>query len=135
MIGLRFCGCAALLVIGMFAGCSTEAVKGTVEGTVTLNSQPLEHGLIRFVPIDGKLQPADATITAGKYTATIPVGDVRVEITSPKVVGQTKMYPTPDSPTVDKIEELLPPKYNVQSELKMSVPKGKTEKPFELTTP
>jgi hypothetical protein len=89
--------------------------------------------LIRFVPVDGKSQPADAIITSGKFTAIIPVGDVRVEVTSPKVVGKLKMYDTPDSPTVDRIEEAIPPKYNVSSELKMTVPKGKTEKQFDLT--
>ena len=131
MIGLRFRGCAALLVAAALAGCSSDGAKGTVEGTVTHNSQPLEQGLIRFVPVDGKSQPADATITGGKYTADVPVGDHRVEITSPKVVGKMKMYDTADSPTVDRIEEAIPPKYNVSTELKMTVPKGKTEKPFD----
>jgi hypothetical protein len=133
VIFLRFCGCAALLVVIGFAGCSSEGTKGTVEGTVTLDRQPLEQGLIRFVPADGKSQPADATITSGKFKAEVPVGDVRVEITSPKVVGKMKMYDTPDSPTVDRIEEAIPPKYNVNTELTMTVPKGKTEKQFDLS--
>ena len=132
MICLRFCGGAALLMVVVLAGCSGQKPMGTVEGTVTFNSQPLEQGLIRFVPVDGNSQTADATITGGKFTANVPVGDVRVEITAPKVVGQTKMYNTPDSPTVDRIEELIPPKYNVSSELKMTIPKGKTEKQFAL---
>lgn len=129
---LRLGGCAALLLVAVLAGCSSQGATGTVEGTVTLNGQPLEQGLIRFVPVDGQSQPADATITSGKFTAIVPVGDFRVEITAPKVVGQVKMYNTPDSPTVDKIEEAIPAKYNVNTELKMTVPKGKTEKNFEL---
>lgn len=133
MICLRFRGCVALLAVAVLAGCSSEGTKGTVEGTVTFNSQPLQEGLIRFVPIDGQSQPADATIAGGKFTANVPVGEVRVEITSPKVVGQVRMYNTPDSPTADKIEELIPPKYNVKSELKMKVAKGKTEQPFDLS--
>lgn len=132
MLGLRFCGGAALLVVGVLAGCSSEGEKGTVEGTVTYNSQPLEQGLIRFVPVDGRSQPADTPITGGKFTAMVPVGDFRVEITSPKVVGKMQMYP--DAPAVDRIEEAIPAKYNVQSELKMTVPKGKTEKSFDLST-
>lgn len=136
MICFCFRGCAALLVVAMLAGCSSDGAKGIVEGTVTLNSQPLEKGLIRFVPVDGNSQPADGTIAAGKFTVNAPVGDFRVEITSPKVVGQTKMYDAPDSPTVDKIEEAIPPKYNVQTELKITVTKGKTEnKQFDLTSP
>lgn len=136
MICFCFRGCAALLVFGLLVGCSSDGGKGTVEGTVTLNGQPLEKGLIRFVPVDGNSQPADGTITGGKFTVIAPKGEFRVEITSPKVVGQTKMYDTPDSPTVDKIEEAIPPKYNVQTELQITVPKGKTEnKQFDLTSP
>jgi hypothetical protein len=136
MICLCFRGCAVLLVVAVMAGCSGEGAKGTVEGTVTLNSQPLEKGLIRFVPVDGNSQPADGTIEGGKFTVIAPVGDFRVEIRSPKVVGQTKMYDTPDSPTVDKIAEAIPAKYNTQTELKMTVIKGKTEnKQFDLTNP
>lgn len=131
---LRFVSVAALLVLTVLVGCSSDGGKGTVEGTVTFNSQPLEKGLIRFVPVDGTSQPADSTITGGKFSVIAPVGEFRVEITSPKVVGQTKMYDTPDSPTVDKIQEAIPPKYNTQTELKITVPKGKTEnKQFDLS--
>jgi hypothetical protein len=137
-IMLCFClrGCAAVLAFVVLVGCSGEGSKGTVEGTVTLNGQPLEKGLIRFVPVDGNSQPADGTIAGGKFTVIAPVGDFRVEITSPRVVGQAKMYDTPDSPTVDKIAEAIPAKYNVQTELQMTVSKGKTEnKQFDLTSP
>ncbi len=133
MICLRFGACATLLLVAVLAGCSSEGAKGTVEGTVTFNSQPLDEGLIRFVPVDGKTQPADGTITAGKFSVQVPVGDIRVEVRSPKVVGKMQMYQTPDSPIVDRIEEAIPPKYNVNSELKMTVPKGKTEKQFDLS--
>ena len=133
MICSRFCGWAALLMVAALAGCSSEGAKGTVEGTVTFNSVPLEQGLIRFVPVDGKSQPADGPITGGKFSVNVPVGDVRVEITSPKVVGKMQMYATPDSPTVDRIEEAIPSKYNVNSELKMTVPKGKSEQQFDLS--
>lgn len=136
MICLRFQTCTALLVAAILAGCSSENAKGTVEGTVTLNSQPLEQGLIRFVPVDGKSQPADATITGGKFTAIVPIGDTRVEVTSPKVVGKTKMYDTPDSPTVDRIEEAIPLKYNIQTTLEYKVVKGKNPpKAFDLKSP
>ena len=135
MIGLRFHGWAALLVVvAVLAGCSTEPATGTVEGIVNLNGQPLDQGLIRFVPADGKSQPADGTITAGKFTATVPLGDFKVEITSPKVVGKTQMMP--GSPEVDKIQEALPARYNVKTELKATVPKGKSQMPpFELKSP
>jgi hypothetical protein len=42
------------------------------------------------------------------------------------------MYDTPDSPTVDMIAELLPPRYNVDSELRMTVTEGEQEHLFDL---
>jgi hypothetical protein len=42
------------------------------------------------------------------------------------------MYDTPDSPTVDIVAELLPAKYNVNSELKMTVDGAAQEQNFNL---
>jgi len=114
-------------------GCSTDTKNGTVAGMVTLDGQPLEKGLIRFTPADGQTATADATIAAGKFSATMPVGEKRVSLSSPKVVGQRKMYETADSPMVDMIQELLPPKYNSQSTLTITVKSGNQEQAYDLT--
>ncbi len=120
-------------LIGAIAGCSADAKHGTVGGTVTLDGEPLSAGLIRFVPVDGQTATADATIADGKYTARVPVGNKRVSISAPKVVGKRKAYETPDSPTIDIVEELLPARYNVESELTLEVKAGEQEPPlFEL---
>jgi hypothetical protein len=42
------------------------------------------------------------------------------------------MYDTPDSPTVDTVVELLPARYNVNSELKLTVDGTVQEKNFDL---
>jgi hypothetical protein len=105
---------------------------GTVSGEVTLNGRPLDQGIIRFVPVDGKSPTADAGITKGKFTATVPVGEMKVEITAPKVVGKDRMYDTADSPQVDVVTELIPPRYNVRTELKMTVRNGSQETSFQL---
>jgi len=114
------------------AGCSSESAKGIVKGEISLDGQPLATGLIRFVPVDGKTQTADGTIAGGKFSTSVPLGDMRVEITAPRVVGKMKMYNTPDSPEVDKVEEAIPPQYNVESKLSVTVVKGEVEKKFEL---
>jgi len=116
-----------------FAGCTgSEANTGTVTGEVTLDGQPLKTGLIRFVPADGKTPTADTTITDGKFTAVVPLGEKKVEISAPKVVGKLKMYDTPDSPVVDQVKDIIPPQYNVRSTLTLTVQKGTQEKKFEL---
>jgi len=123
---------AWVLAAALVAGCSSESPKGTVKGEVTLDGQPLAAGLIRFVPVDGKTQTADGTIAGGKFSALVPLGDMRVEVTAPRVVGKMKMYNTPDSPEVDRVEEAIPPQYNVESKLTLTVVKGEVEKKFEL---
>jgi hypothetical protein len=105
-----------------------------VTGTVTLDGRPLESGLIRFVPTDGQTATADATISNGQFTATVPVGEKRVSISAPKVVGKRKMYETPDSPTTDVVEELLPARYNAQSELTITITAGDQPATFALTS-
>ena len=125
-----FCLCWA--IIGFSLGCSADAKQGTVSGTVTLDGQPLKSGTIRFDAADGLAAAADASITDGKYSAKLQPGDKRVAITSPKVIGKKKMYDTPDSPVVDVTEELLPKRYNAQSELTLTVKLGDQDAPFEL---
>jgi hypothetical protein len=123
----------ALVVAPSTPGCSSETPLSTVKGTVTLDGQPLASGLINFVAVDAGASTTEATITAGQYEAVVSPGEKRVEIRAPKVTGKQKMYDTPDSPSVDIVAELLPPRYNVDSTLTMTVEDGEQEKSFELT--
>jgi hypothetical protein len=118
----------------VLAGCSKKPDRGTVTGKVTFDGQPLKSGAIHFESIDGKAPPADATIVDGAYKVELPPGDKRVSISSPRVTGKRKMYETPDSPTVDVVQELLPAKYNAQTELQLTVTAGSQEKDFDLTS-
>ena len=122
----------ALLLAAAMVGCSSKPGGGTVKGTVTLDGQPLTAGKILFVAVDQGSQSAEATVTAGQFEALVPPGDKRVEIRAPKVTGKKKMYDTPDSPTVDVVVELLPARYNVSSELKMTVDGSVQDQKFDL---
>ncbi len=114
------------------SGCSSDSGKGTVSGTVTLDGQPLQSGLIRFVPVDGRTPTAEATITDGEFSADVPLGEKQVSISAPKVVGKRPAYQTPNAPMIDIIEELLPARYNVTSQLTLNVTGGRQDAPFDL---
>ena len=50
-----------------------------------------------------------------------------------KVVGKTKMYQTmPDSPTVDKVVELIDAQFNDNSKLRHTVTPGPQQKDWEV---
>lgn len=123
---------AALLLAAALVGCSSEKSGGTVKGAITLDGQPVVAGQILFVSVDQSTPSAEGTITAGQFEAVVPPGEKRVEIRAPKITGKKKMYDTPDSPTVDTVVELLPAKYNVNSELKLTVDGTSQEHNFDL---
>ena len=122
------------LTVLLAVGCSGSS-SSSVEGTVTVDGQPLKDGAVSFIPIDPKAGgTSGAVVKDGKFTAEVPLGDMRVEFSAPKVVGKKKMYDTPESPTVDIIDELLPARYNKNSELKITVKKGSQKETFALTS-
>jgi hypothetical protein len=123
-----------LLVCTLLAGCSDDSGKATISGTVTLDGQPLKDGTIRFVPVDGQTPTAEAVITDGQFSVEVPHGEKQVSISSSKVVGKRQAYDAPDSPTVDMVEEVLPPRYNVQTELTITVAEENEPANFALTS-
>lgn len=82
--------CGAILLAGSLAGCGggePELPRAAVEGSVSLNGQPLKSGVIRFVPTDGTTGPkTSVTITSGRFVAEEEhgpiVGNHRIEIES-----------------------------------------------------
>src|SRR6516164_1095401 len=109
-----------VLWLAASAGCSSQS-DGTVSGEVTLDGNPLKEGVITFIPAGGKSPTASAKIVDGRFSATVPVGQMQVRISAPKIVGKRQMYDTPDCPWVDNVEELLPTRYNVDSKLTLTV--------------
>jgi hypothetical protein len=103
-----------------------------LNGDVTFDGSPLKEGVARFVPAEGKGTTSTANISGGQFRASLVAGDYRVEFSAPKVIGKRRMMP--ESPEVDEVIELLPEKYNVKSEMKVSIKPGTQEKKFELSS-
>jgi hypothetical protein len=117
------------------AGCSqADATRGDVSGRVTVDDAPAATGAISFAPVDGASPTSGGKILDGKYSVKAPFGVAKVEIRVPKVVGERKLYDTPDSPVQPLMEESLPKKYNDESELTIDVKPGSTEHDFDLKT-
>jgi hypothetical protein len=106
---------------------------GDVQGTVSVNGQPLSEGAVRFIPVDGNTPTTGGTIRDGKFRVAVPVSKQRVEI-SANVIDREK---TPPNPTNDQIvmKKLVPERYNSQSKLVIDVVKGLNEPVYKLTNP
>jgi hypothetical protein len=122
---------ALSVALAALIGCGGDNMAD-VAGTVTINGAPAEKGSVTFIPADGKAPTAGSEIVNGKYSARVPLGTAKVQIRVPKVVGKKKLYDTPDSPVQDLLEEVLPAKYNDQTELTLDVKPGVNEKNWEL---
>lgn len=110
------CGCG---------GADHDPPRRLVEGAVTFNDQPIEYGMIRFIPQpDGPI--VTSMIQQGHYSAQnkggVPLGKVRVEVISmadPSKMEGDAMNPAPvASPLV------IPEKFNTSSILEETIAVG-----------
>lgn len=136
MMSVRFIGLIGLLALCLLSlGCSKQDPnRGQVTGTVEVDGQPAAAGAIAFTPIDGNTAGTGGDIVDGRYAVNANLGPSKVAINIPKVVGERKLYDTPDSPVRPVVEESLPPKYNDQTTLTFDVKPGPNEQNFSLKT-
>lgn len=131
----RHCLTPSVVVLVFALGCgSQDPNRGEVSGIVTVNGQPAATGAVAFSPVDGQSPTSGGKIVDGKYTVKASTGTSRVAIRVPKIVGQRKLYNTPDSPVQPLMEETLPAEYNDRTTLTLEVKPGENEHNFELTT-
>lgn len=131
--------CFAALAITI-AGCGGREYTGekqyALSGTVSVDGQPMEHGLIRFLA-EGKGRNCGGPITNGTYSITEPMGanagKHRVEITWNKPTGR-KVKDAYGDEIMDEYKEGLPEKYHKKSELTADVSAKQTKFDFPLTT-
>lgn len=133
----------AAFTLGIVAVCGCGSSSGPervpLSGTVTYQGQPVEKGEIRFLPIEGTTaSPSGATINAGKYEVTarggVPVGKFKVAITAFKTNPKPSAAKQKGIMGGADLIQYLPPKYNDESLLSITVDakeNNKTEN-FEL---
>lgn len=130
---VRWTTLAAMSLV-LAGGCNSKPPTGTVAGEVTLAGEPIKDGSILFIPADGQGQTGGAPIKDGKFVAEqVPVAKMKVEIHGNRATGKKiKAYDTPDSPVSDEIVEMVPMRYNFQTELTLDVKPGTQEVKYEL---
>ncbi|MDY0170607.1 MAG: hypothetical protein RBS80_28965 [Thermoguttaceae bacterium] len=124
-----------LMAASAIVGCRGRGYEGerraSVSGTVTLGGEPVDGGVIQFVPVGGEGRKASASISGGRYDipeASGPnVGPHRVMINWPKPTGQV----SPDGEGMETAEA-IPPQYHADSTLEAEIKAGKNTHDFEL---
>jgi hypothetical protein len=129
------CLICLLVLFAALLGCGKQDPnRGQVTGAVEVDGQPVAKGSIDFKPIDGNTATTSGDIVDGRYAVNANIGPSKVAISIPKVVGERKLYDTPDSPVRQVFGESLPPEYNEQTTLTHDVQPGPNEKNFSLKT-
>jgi hypothetical protein len=126
---------AALVVLALLPGCGPA--RAPLQGTVSYDGAPIDNGTISFIPegAEGPARPKAATrITNGQYAfepnfGPFP-GKYKVEITWDQKTG--RRISTGDADSRDETKQILPSKYNTQTELTAEVKRGQTKLDFNL---
>ena len=123
---------AAVGVLVVFVvGCVGSGLA-PVAGTVMVDGQPLAEGTMHFAPADGSGPSQAAVIRDGKYTAELVRTNYKVQIFAPKAAKVVAKLDENGPGGGPRMEELLPPRYNVQSELTLNVTGPTRAANFEL---
>lgn len=128
---VRRMGVAALMVS---VGCGPSGPdRVVVSGEVTYRGEPVAEGVVRFQPIEGTRSPVSISpINDGRYEADalggVMVGTYQVQIRAYQPTDKPRGGLGPLPP------QLLPPKYNTESELKLTVPpdSGRIKQDYHL---
>ena len=123
-----FLVCLAVCLAGCPRGRLVE-----IGGRITLDGVPLENGTIDFRPADGRGPTAGAIVKQGRYSVEVVPGPKKVEILGYKKVGQQHITPNdPSSLLVDVNEQIVPERYNTETELTCKIDSGGGTHDFAL---
>lgn len=130
---------ALLMLLISLSGCGYKSglERVHVSGQASYLGKPIEVGQIRFVPIEPTRAPITIeSIRDGRYetetSGGVPIGNFRVEL---RMYDPVEYRTAPRSPMSPAIKQLLPNKYNRDSELTITIDSGSgsMEKDFLLT--
>jgi hypothetical protein len=130
--------CFAFLGV-VFAGCSGKGYTGEhrfpLSGKVTVDGQPMEFGVISFLPQGEGGRVSGGPIKSGTYSVPeamgATAGKYRVEIRWNKPTGRRVRDPYGEE-IMDEYKEGLPEKYHKNSELSAEVSAKQTTFDFDL---
>lgn len=128
---------AVLCVLSMGCGSSSVAVSGKV----LIDNEPLPEGRIALRPMtqSGNVRAVQTVITDGAYSFTknqkIAPGNYSVVITGRRKSGHVIPPEEGSSEVIERYEQYLPAKYNIDTELTAQITGDSSDLDFELELP
>ena len=109
-----------------------------ISGSITIDGAPLPSGSITFAPLDGPVA-ATAEVRDGRFhadrSAGATPGRYQVEIVAVRPTGRRVPHPDLPRETTEEVRDIIPPRYNVATELTAEVkPGADNEFAFALTS-
>jgi hypothetical protein len=119
---MRFIAFSAFLLV-FLPGCGDA--KQIVNGTVTLDGEPVADGVVTFVKSEGELVREGAIIKDGHFQTHVLPGKYKLELNGRKIVGKRKEIGFSGAEEELEItEELFPERFNTQTELNQEIKSG-----------
>jgi hypothetical protein len=119
------------LIVMAATGCGSSDGNVPVSGEVTFQGQPVPAGEIVFTPSGATAASVAGKIENGKYECRVPEGRSQVRITAYREVpGKVDLSnPGEQAPMV---EMYIPPEYNANTKLEVTVGGSTAEHDFPL---
>ncbi|QDT67500.1 hypothetical protein MalM25_03990 [Planctomycetes bacterium MalM25] len=126
---------SSYFLLVLMAGCGSSV---SVSGVVEYAGEPVEQGVIQLQPEEGR--PVSTAVDQGSYRFDngkgLKAGAYRVRLFSQKATGRWQRNPDKPGSKEDRIQEVaevLPAKYNYQTELGVVLETGQNEHDFKLS--
>ena len=128
------------LLLALVLGCGKREYTGPrrmpLSGKVTVDGEPMQMGVISFLPQDETGRVSGGPIKDGSYSVPeamgATAGKYRVEIHWNKPTGKKIRNPMDKDEMLDEMMEGLPEKYHEKSELTVEVNEKQTTFDFDL---
>jgi hypothetical protein len=132
-----------LILAVVLTGCAKKRQEVTITGTVSVAGKPVDGGMIQFLPVDKNSFEGGGIIDKGKFTATVPYGELYVRFRGNEYLQKdADGNPLGGKDEVDKngmrtytpppSKQMIPDRYWFDSEVKVTVKTGKEPFDFNL---
>ncbi len=127
-----------LLFVFPILGCNQGDSRVEINGSVSYQGKPINKGKIYFMPRNEELPQANCDIKDGSYQIDSESGvfaaEYEVRILAYKGTGKfTDLGPLYEHRKQEGQKQILPPKFNTKTELKVSITNDSKSYDFDLS--